>query len=191
MRKSSLLAVILLVGMLFLMITSSKNDSATFDEVAHIGAGYTYLAQKDGRLNPEHPPLIKMISAVPLLFLNLNFDVNQPFWTMPNVNDRQWAAGNSLLYESGNNADKILFWSRLPLMILTLLFGWFIFWWTRKNYGFTPALLSLLFFALSPTFLAHSRYVTTDLGAAFAFFLSVIFFIRFLEKSNRKSAILF
>jgi len=191
MRKSSLLAVLLLGGMLILMIMSARGDSATFDEVAHIGAGYSYLTQKDGRLNPEHPPLIKMMSVFPLLFLNLNFDATQPFWATQNVNDRQWAAGNSLLYESGNDADKILFWSRLPIMILAVLFGLVIFWWTRKNHGAKAAFFTLLFFVLSPTFLAHSRLVTTDLGAAFAFFLSVIFFIRFLEKSNRKSAILF
>ena len=100
MRKSSLLAVLLLGGMLILMIMSARGDSATFDEVAHIGAGYSYLTQKDGRLNPEHPPLIKMMSVFPLLFLNLNFDATQPFWATQNVNDRQWAAGNSLLYES-------------------------------------------------------------------------------------------
>ncbi len=186
-----MLAIFILAGMIFVMIESSKNDSATFDEIAHIGAGYSYLQEKDGRLNPEHPPLIKMFSAIPLLFLRLNFSTNQPFWTTENVNDRQWAAGNSLLYESGNDADKILFWSRFPIMALAVLFGFFIFWWARKNYGAKTAILSLLLFALSPTFLAHSRLVTTDLGAAFAFFASVVFFLKFLENNSKKSAVYF
>lgn len=191
MNKSNFVAVLVLAGMFLLMFFSSLDNSATFDEVAHIGAGYSYVTQKDGRLNPEHPPLIKIISAIPLLFLKLNFSINRPFWNMQNVNDRQWAAGSSLLYESGNDADKILFWARLPIMFLAILFGWIIFWWTRKNYGAKTALVSLALFALSPTFLAHSTLVATDLGAAFAFFLSVIFFIRFLEKNDKKSAIYF
>lgn len=191
MKKSSLIAFCILSGMFFLMLFSSLDDSATFDEVAHIGAGYTYLTEKDGRLNPEHPPLIKDLAALPLLFLDLNFSTSQPFWIMKNVNDRQWLAGNSLLYESGNNADKILFWSRLPIMFLAIIFGWILFWWTRKNYGTFPAFFTLLFFALSPVFLAHSRYVTTDLGATLVFFLSIILFTRFLEKDDKKSLVLF
>lgn len=191
MKNANLIAVCVLSGMFFLMLFSSLSDSATFDEVAHIGAGYTYLKELDGRLNPEHPPLVKMISAFPLLFLKLNFSLNQPFWAWENVNDRQWAAGRSLLYESGNDADKILLFSRLPIMLLAIVFGWILFWWTRKNYGAPTAVGVLLLFALSPTFLAHSRYVTTDLGAAAAFFLSTVFFVRFLEHNDKKSAMYF
>ena len=176
--------------MLVLMLGSSWNDSATFDEVAHIGAGYTYLKYQDGRLNPEHPPLLKSLAALPLLFLNLKESIpTQQFWTIENVNDRQWAAGNYLLYEAGNDADQILFWSRLPMILLTIFFGRILFLWVKKRYGAGVGLLTLFFFAVSPTFLAHGRYVTTDVGAAFGFFLGIIFFLRFLEKQDLKSAI--
>ena len=132
MKISNFVAILLLMGMFFLMVFSSLGDSATFDEVAHIGAGYSYLTEKDSRLNPEHPPLIKDLSALPLLFFppsahsgrgGLNFSVNQPFWNLENVNDRQWLAGNSLLYESGNDVDKILLFSRLPIMVLAAILG--------------------------------------------------------------------
>jgi len=189
-RYANYLAVLMLAGMLGLMVGSSWNDSATFDEVAHIGAGYTYLKYQDGRLNPEHPPLLKSLAALPLLFLNLKENIPaQSFWTIENVNDRQWAAGNYLLYEAGNDADQILFWSRLPMILLTILFGWILFLWVKKRYGAGVGLLTLFFFAVSPTFLAHGRYVTTDVGAAFGFFLGIIFFLRFLEKQDLKSAI--
>ena len=196
-RYANVLAVFMLLTMFALMLGSSWNDSAIFDEVAHIGAGYTYLKYRDGRLNPEHPPLLKDLAALPLLFLNLKDNITaQPFWAMENVNDRQWAAGNYLLYEAGpadggagNDADKILFWSRLPTMLLAVIFGWVLFWWVRVRYGYKTGLLTLFFFVTSPTFLAHSRFVTTDLGAAFAFFLGIIFFLRFLGKQDLKSAI--
>ena len=192
MKTANFAPILMLSSMFFLMIFSSVGDSATFDEVAHIPAGFSYLTQKDGRLNPEHPPLIKEFTALPLFFLNLNSDfVKQNFWTLKNVNDRQWAAGNYFLYEAGNDPDKILFWSRLPIIILTIIFGFITFWWTKKNYGLNPALLTLFLYALSPTFLAHGRFVTTDLGAALAFFLSTIFFIWFLDKNDKKSAIYF
>src|SRR3989344_7295314 len=189
-KYANYLAVLMLVAMLGLMLGKSRNDSATFDEVAHIGAGYAYLKYQDGRLNPEHPPLLKSLAASSLLFLNLKESIpTQQFWTIENVNDRQWAAGNYLLYEAGNDADQILFWSRLPMILLTILFGWILFLWVKKRYGAGVGLLTLFFFAVSPTFLAHGRYVTTDVGAAFGFFLGIIFFLRFLEKHDLKSAI--
>src|SRR3989344_2073053 len=141
------IAAALLIFMFLAMLGSSWNDSATFDEVAHIGAGYAYLKYGDMRLNPEHPPLLKDLAALPLLFLNLNGDMqSQPFWTIENVNDRQWAAGNFLLYEAGNNPDSILFWSRLPMMILAIIFGWILFVWITARYGKKVGLLTLFFF---------------------------------------------
>ena len=41
-------------------------DSASFDETAHLPAGFTYLDRWDFRLNPEHPPLSKAWAALPL-----------------------------------------------------------------------------------------------------------------------------
>ncbi len=51
-----------------------SGDSITSDEVPHITSGFYYL--KSGRyfLNPEHPPLVKDISAIlPLFALNPSF----------------------------------------------------------------------------------------------------------------------
>lgn len=187
MRKhTDILALLILFVMFLILIFSSANDSATFDEVAHIGAGYTYLKYKDSRLNPEHPPLLKDLAALPLLFLNLNFDINQPFWNSENVNDRQWAAGNLLLYGSGNDPDQIIFWARLPIMILAVIFGWLLFLWVRSLYGERVGLTVLFLYAFSPTFIAHSRYVTTDLAAAFGFFIGIASFLRFLERPTIK-----
>lgn len=185
-------AVLLLAIMFILLLSSSYNDSATMDELAHIPSGYSYLTQKDYRLNPEHPPLIKDLSAIPLLFLNLNFPTNVPAWT--NDVNGQWDMGKIFIYESGNDADKIIRWSRLPIMLLAILFGWLFFKWIRGLYGNKVALLALFFFAFSPTFLAHSRYVTTDLAAAFGFFIGIAAFLNFLSKqetpSGRKSLII-
>lgn len=189
-KYANKIAVALLAFMFLVMVGSTWNDSATFDEVAHIGAGYSYLKYQDGRLNPEHPPLLKDLAVLPLLFLNLYGDMrSQSFWTWENVNDRQWATGNYLLYESGNDPDRILFASRLPIIILAIIFGWMLFGWVSGYCGKKVGLLTLFFFATSPTFIAHSRFVTTDLGAAFGFFLGIVYFVKFLEKRDWKSII--
>lgn len=47
-------------------VCSMRLQSATFDETAHLPAGYSYLETADFRLNPEHAPLAKLLAAVPL-----------------------------------------------------------------------------------------------------------------------------
>ena len=53
----------------FLLISSARLDSQTTDEAIHLVAGYSYLTAHDFRLNPEHPPLIKELSALPILLM--------------------------------------------------------------------------------------------------------------------------
>ncbi|QQG45157.1 MAG: glycosyltransferase family 39 protein [Candidatus Sungiibacteriota bacterium] len=186
MKKVNIGAATILLVMLFLMLDSIRNDSAIMDELAHIPAGFGYVTQLDYRLNPEHPPLLKALAALSgQIFTKPHFPTDTPYW-QDDING-QWAQGTKFLYNSGNNADKIIFWSRFPLILLAILFGWLFFDWTKKRFGNTVALLALTFFAFSPTFLTHSRYVTTDLGAAFGFFIGIITFLKFLEAPTWKN----
>ena len=62
--------VVLLFGAVFAasVLSFSRQASPTYDEVAHLPAGYSYLHWDDYRLNPQHPPLVKMLAALPLLW---------------------------------------------------------------------------------------------------------------------------
>lgn len=189
MKSSDKIIALSLLGIMFgLMFFSSINESATFDEVAHIPAGYSYLTEQDYRLNPEHPPLIKDISAIPLLFLNLNFPIDTPTW-IEHIDTRQWNMGKLFLYKSGNDPDKILLFSRLPIILLALILGWFIFKWAGELYGAKTGLMTLFLYSMSPTIIAHSRYVTTDLGATFGFFMALTTFINFLRNPTKKNIV--
>ncbi len=140
--KSNIIAVLITSFALFLAIFSLKGDSITTDESPNVSAGYSYLTQKDMRLNPEHPPLVKDIGALPLLFQKINFDANHPSWR-DNVND-QWSFGPHFLYEIGNNPDKIIFSARLTVLIFFVLLCFFVLKWTREKYGPKTALIALL-----------------------------------------------
>lgn len=188
LAKNDLMALGILALMAALMFFSVFNASATMDELAHIPAGYSYLLLRDYRLNPEHPPLIKDLAAVPLTLQKLNFPTDTAAW-QEDVNG-QWVQGRIFLYEAGNDADSIIFWARIPMMALAIFFGWLFFWWVRKNFGVRAGILALLFYAFSPTVLAHSNLVTTDLAAAFAFFIGIITFLRFLEEPTRKNVLI-
>jgi 4-amino-4-deoxy-L-arabinose transferase-like glycosyltransferase len=189
MRTSTLAAWIILGVSLALMVASARGDSAIVDELAHIPAGFGYVTRGDYRLNPEHPPLIKVLAALSAdMAVRPHFPTDTQSWQ--NDVNGQWTQGGIFLYGSGNDADRIIFWSRLPLMILAVVFGWILFAWTRREFGGTAALLTLAFFAFSPTLLAHARFVTTDVGAAFGFFIGITGFIAFLRRPTWRTILI-
>lgn len=178
------IVVILLGLMLALGVASMAQDSGIVDEVAHIPAGYSYLRYGDFRLNPEHPPLLKDLAAIPLLFMDLRFPLDIPAWTTEA--NGQWESGWNFIYHIGNNADQILFWSRLPILLLAIVFGYFVFRFFKNHYGINTGLLALFFFTLSPNLLAHSRFVTTDLGIAAFMFFAFYGLFNFIKKPTWK-----
>jgi len=100
------LVIIIVVVSGILMFSSSRQESAIMDELAHIPAGYSYVKLFDSRLNPEHPPLVKILAGLPLTFQNLKFPTESYAWN--NEVNSQWTLGTQFLYESGNDADKII-----------------------------------------------------------------------------------
>jgi len=189
-NKTATLLAIALIAFTGIMATASIiNDSLTMDELAHLPAGYSYLTQKDMRLNPEHPPLIKDLSAFPLLFIrNIRFPYEIKSWTQ-DING-QWDFGNHFLFKTGNPAEKMIFWSRIPMILLLMVLGIYVFLFAKNLFGKKAGLLALFFYSFSPTLLAHGRLVTTDVGAAAGVFISTYYFIKFLKKSSLKNLVL-
>jgi hypothetical protein len=182
------LAAGLVILMFGLGITSMVHQSAIVDEVAHIPAAYAYDHFGDYRLNPEHPPLIKNLAGLPLQFMQVQFPSNEAGWTTE-ING-QWDTGWNFLYYIGNNASNILFWARLPILLLAVSFGFLLYWYSRRHWGVGAGLLVLFFYTLSPNILAHARYVTTDVGASVFIFIALITFLRFIRVPSGSNVLL-
>ncbi|MFI5240201.1 MAG: ArnT family glycosyltransferase [Candidatus Saccharimonadia bacterium] len=172
----------LLALMFGLGVTSMAHDSAIVDEVAHIPAGYSYLEYGDYRLNPEHPPLIKDIAALPLTFMHLSFPITSPSWTSE-ING-EWDSGWNFLYYAGNSPTQILFYARLPILILSIVFAAVFYELLRRKFGIGVGLLAVFLYTLEPNIMAHSRLVTTDIGVTALCFLAVWTFVLYLEKPD-------
>jgi hypothetical protein len=182
----------IVIGVLAIMFAISLGtmlgDAAIMDEVAHIPAGYSYVRYHDFRLNPEHPPLLKDLAGIPLQFLNVDFPTQDQFWTTDA--NGQWQAGWEFLYLPQNNTEAILFWSRLPILILSLFLGWMIYRWTKELVGIKAGLLALVIYAFDANILGHDHYVTTDLGIAAFMFFAFYFFIKYLKTPSYKTIVL-
>ena len=187
--KIKLIAGIIIASSTILAIASVWNDSPIVDEIPHIGAGYSYIQKGDFRLNPEHPPLAKDLAGFALSFLSLNQSAfKTQFWTS-DING-QWNFGRNLIFNSGNDAILATRVAKIPLLLFFILSAIIIFCWTRKLYGDKAALIATFLFSFSPTVIAHSRFVTTDIPALFGVLLGTYFFIRFLQNQTKINFVL-
>lgn len=148
---------VLLLGFVFLAsVVLMRGKSVTFDEVTHLPSGYSYLIQHAVRYNQQHPPFIKEICALPLLLIGVRTPAVFP--------DSEWNFGEEFLFSQ--DADRILFWGRLPAVLLSVGLGLLIMRWAADLWGNLAGLFALFLYAFDPTITAHSQLVTTDIGVA-------------------------
>ena len=154
--------------------------SATSDEPIHLAAGYSYWQTRDFRMNPEHPPLAKLLAALPLLVFAPRFDTSDQSW-QAGVED---AFAFKFLY--GNDADHLLFWSRAVMVMIAALGATVTFLWARDLFGGAAGIFAVALYAFCPNLLAHGMLVTTDVPlAAFTVLTLYLFWKRGEQPSWR------
>jgi Dolichyl-phosphate-mannose-protein mannosyltransferase len=158
-----------------------RANSQTYDEAMHLSTGYSYLAKRDFRLEPQNPPLMKELQALPLfLGYSLPFNPEPQYWR----NRDEYLIGQDFLYKSRLSADRMLAVSRF----VTLLFGGVLLlltgWWAYRLWGGRAAILAMALASLEPNLVAHSSLVTTDVGMALFIFLTLYLLWEYLNNPN-------
>ena len=153
-----LVVVALLGEMAVAMVTAAVQQTPTIDEPVYVGAAVVYLRKHSLQYNPEHPPLGKLIIGTGALLAHPRLD--------PAFAGSQGEAGRHLLYESGNDAGRLMLWARLPMIVLTLLFGLVVFAFARDLTGAVGGSVALALYAFSPDVIAHGSLATLDVPAA-------------------------
>jgi len=169
---------LLLLLMALLAGGAARRESVTVDEVAHTGAGVSYLQKLDMRMNEEHPPLAKVLAAIPLVIRRARADYSDISWTfsgqrMFNEYLGEWVFGHSFLFR-WNDPVATLWWARVAMLAVTLLLG-FVLYAFGSQLGESPwgGLLCLVAFVTMPTFLAFGPLVITDIVVALFWILAV------------------
>ncbi|MGH9239723.1 MAG: tetratricopeptide repeat protein [Vicinamibacterales bacterium] len=159
-----------------LELGAHSRNSATWDEPMHLTAGYVALAHRDYRVDPSHPPFMRMWAALPLLAMPIKVDqaaldrASSPEW------DRDAYEFARRFVFVHNDADRLLFAARSMIVIWGLVLGLLVFAWTYEWLGFIPAVLSLIFYTLEPNMGAHASLTTTDFGVT-CFTLGAVYFL--------------
>jgi hypothetical protein len=183
-RKAEAVCGALLLLMAVNLLAAISRKSITNDEIVHIPAGYYHLVAGEFQLNNEHPPLIKMWAALPLLFIQPNEAKPPPPGAVTgNYSEETWKYLDQFWPNNKDYFEAISFWTRTMMILITLALGILIFVYARDLFGPRAAVLAVALYTLEPTVLGHGRLVHTDLPAAFAFLL-FFFVLRFYVKAR-------
>jgi dolichyl-phosphate-mannose--protein O-mannosyl transferase len=160
--KTFVWLVILLVGLGILRSAIvTRLDGFTLDEAYHIAAGVSYVKYGDFRINPEHPPLVKLWVGSVIAATGFHLDVLRRFSDKPD--ERTFTERN--LFRK-NDPDSVQRRARAAmfafngLLLISLAFA------LERVFDARVALGALLFLVIDPTVAAHLPVVMTDLPVA-------------------------
>ena len=167
---------------------AALRESVTVDEVAHVGAGVSYLQKLDLRMNTEHPPLAKLLAALPLAMRGVRTDYSHYSWTYSgsgfNAMLGQWSFGHSLI-TAWNEPRETMAWVRVPMLLLTLALGLIIYTYALRLSNVSGARLCLAIFVSTPAFLAFGPLVLTDIAVTFFSLLTMWTFAALWQSPTR------
>jgi predicted membrane-bound dolichyl-phosphate-mannose-protein mannosyltransferase len=155
---------------------STRQLSETFDEPCHVYAGYRYLTAGDFGVNPEHPPLLKLIAALPVLSLHPKMPQEDQ------VRFRGACGGVGVLLFRLNDVRPILLRARYAAGLFSMLLVVLLFLAVREMFGAGAALFALGLAIFEPNLLANGALVTTDMAATSMLFGTVYAFWRYTER---------
>ncbi|MFC6022128.1 ArnT family glycosyltransferase [Plantactinospora solaniradicis] len=154
----ALVVVAFLVQMAVAMVSTAVQQTPTIDEPVYVGTAMVYLREHSLRYNPEHPPLGKLIIGAGLVFSGARLD--------PAYTGNQGQVGRHLLYESGNDPGQLMLLARLPMILLTLLFGLVVYLFAADLVGRAGGLVALALYTFSPDIIAHGSLATLDVATS-------------------------
>ena len=192
------IGVVAVVAYVVLAIVNIWTTAPIVDEPTHLAAGYSYWKTGDYRLNPEHPPLLKKLAALPLLAMHVTESPRlQKPWTDALTSPLgQWYYAHELFFGLRepfvdvpttealprsaylNDAESMFRRGRLVLLLFGVLACVVVFAWAREAWGWWGAALATVLVAFDPTFLGHGGLITTDVGVAALMAAAIYFFFR-------------
>jgi dolichyl-phosphate-mannose-protein mannosyltransferase len=171
-----MLAAALIVAGVFRSAWATRLDGFTIDEPWHVTAGVAYLRTGEYYLNPEHPPLVKLVAA--LAAPQSVFQFTEPSSLHDKTEERKFV--EQIIY-THNDADRIQSRVRVVMSVfnglLLLMFAASAF----RVFGGAVALGALLFVLIDPTVAAHWPVVMTDLPIGLLSITSVLLCVELLR----------
>jgi 4-amino-4-deoxy-L-arabinose transferase-like glycosyltransferase len=178
----TLVAFACLLGLFALQLwVHVTRTSATSDEPVHILGGYRYWECGEFVVNPQHPPLLKLLAAAPLRSRHL-IEPDWPCGTRnPSWQEVEYAAAR---FVAQNGTDSILIPTRIAAALMSLLLAALVCLMAWEMFGRAEALVALAILVFEPTVIAHGSLVTTDMALTATTVLAVYALYRYGERPS-------
>lgn len=158
-KRQTIISLLIVLFFFVNGIVSASKISKTYDEDTHLDFGLSLLHGNAERPWESVMP-ISVWNALPRFIAETNSGV------------------------VFNDFLSTLLAARAMTILFACVVAYLIFHFSRKLYGFVPALFSLLLFILDPNVLAHSQLITTDMFTTGALLLVVILLWRYVQHRN-------
>jgi hypothetical protein len=173
-----------LVGFLSLGTLEAWHDSATYDEPVYVSSGVIAILHHDVADNAEHPPLFKVLAALPVLF-------EHP--VVPT--DGHWNVNNERIYSArfvqaqlrAGTMHGVTFASRLVPLAECAAVALLLYALARRLFGGWAGVLAALAWLLDPVVLGLGHLNGVDLPFALTSVAVALALVRWLEQRDRRS----
>ena len=176
LRPFILIMLLLVAGAVVRSAIATRLDGFTIDEAYHIAAGVSYMRYADFRINPEHPPLVKLWVGSIISGTGFHLSSIRPFDDKADERDfTEQDVYSHNDFHSVQRRARVAMWTLNGLLLVLLAFA------VRRTFGPGVALGTLLFLAIDPTVAAHLPVVMTDLPVSLLSAAAVVLAIRALQ----------
>ena len=170
------LTILLFAVFAFQLVYHAVRTSATVDEPFHILAGHRHWQCGDFGINPEHPPLLKLLATAQLNFRQLSelpWECGSRF--TPKFDG--FSYGSTFIVENG--VDSVVISSRVAASLMSLLLALLVCLAAWEMFGRWEALTALAIVAFEPSLIAFGSLVLTDMAISATAFGAVYALYRF------------
>ncbi|HEX3578945.1 MAG TPA: glycosyltransferase family 39 protein [Thermoanaerobaculia bacterium] len=170
-RRWSILLALLIIFTSARVATTYRVFSQTMDEPFHLAAGYDFLLTGRQLSDPQHPPLARVLFALPFLR------------TPPPTTTDAISRGNALLLRDDRYTQN-LGRARIGNLVFLVIGIAAVALWGRDLISPAAGLIAALLFASTPAVLAHAGLATTDMAVAAMLPAALYALTRFLAQPS-------
>jgi hypothetical protein len=149
-RRRWIVAVVLsvLIGQFLVMgLIQAWEDSLTIDESLYAASGSTAWRQRDLRINYEHPPLAKLLAALPAeLFAEVQVPLDTGAWG----EGSQWRLAYEMVQANNQEIQRVTFLYRVVPVLIAAFLGVLLYLLGRDLFGWRAGLLSAILWLTLP-----------------------------------------
>lgn len=176
-RRFLLAAAAILLLSLLRVASTHLVFSQTLDEPAHVAAGHEWLLHGHYLLDFEHPPLPRVLFALPFIHVQATHL------------DDKYEYGSDLYAADGRYIHNVAA-ARRPNLLFFAIACIALTATARRLLGDAAALIALLLFVSLPPVLAHAGLATTDMAGTAAFALALYVLLRWCDDPSWRRSIL-